>query len=202
LSRKKEIEEFINKKLTIIKAEAEQAEGKAIFANLRRGIGRKPGEIPELFGILLQEMPEEFMSESGTPTKEEWACYVTLTLFALHQQGMDVKKQCMNTSQNVSIGTALAKLAAIDKDVNSTERMLKRLKALATAKDMNEIAYHLRGIIKLLKRENIALNYKSLAMDLYDIQYEEKKVKLCLKWGQDFYRKDELKKENGGNKND
>ena len=37
---------------------------RAALANLRRGIGRAPGELPELWGSFLQEMPPEFFSRS------------------------------------------------------------------------------------------------------------------------------------------
>ena len=41
---------------------------RAALANLRRGIGRAPGELPELWGSFLQEMPPEFFSRNGNPT--------------------------------------------------------------------------------------------------------------------------------------
>ena len=46
---------------------------RAALANLRRGIGRAPGELPELWGSFLQEMPPEFFSRNGNPTAAEWA---------------------------------------------------------------------------------------------------------------------------------
>lgn len=60
---------------------------KASLANLRRGIGTTPGDIPELWELFLQDLPEEMLSRSGVPTHAQWAVYIALTLFALHQQG-------------------------------------------------------------------------------------------------------------------
>ena len=60
---------------------------KAQLADLRRGVGRTPGELPELWGAFLQDMPEELQSATGNPTYAEWAIYLALTLYALHQQG-------------------------------------------------------------------------------------------------------------------
>ena len=34
----------------------------AELANLRRGVGKVPGELPELWGSFLQEMPDELKS--------------------------------------------------------------------------------------------------------------------------------------------
>ena len=44
---------------------------KAALANLRRGIGRIPGDMPELWGMYLQDLPESMQRESGYPTREE-----------------------------------------------------------------------------------------------------------------------------------
>ena len=55
-------------------------------AELRRGVGRQPGDLPALWGALLADMPEQLQGSNG-PSKAEWAVYMALTLFALHQQG-------------------------------------------------------------------------------------------------------------------
>ena len=53
------------KRLTQQKVERLSAEGpwsRAMLAKLRRGIGKQPGELPELFEILFMDMPEELMA--------------------------------------------------------------------------------------------------------------------------------------------
>lgn len=186
---KSEIEYFVGRKIHTLQVEADSGGGKAMLANLRRGIGREPGELPQLFGILLSEMPEGFQSSSGQATKEEWVCYVALTLYAFHQQGYDAKSQMMHTDEEISIGKAMVKLmAAYDGDPNAEQRMVQKLRTLATSVDMKELSYHLRGIVQLLKGNGISLNYKKLAGDLYEMQFPEGKKRVCLKWGQDFYR--------------
>lgn len=59
---------------------------RAELAELRRGVGRQPGDLPALWGALLADMPEQLQGSNG-PSKAEWAVYTALTLFALHQQG-------------------------------------------------------------------------------------------------------------------
>jgi CRISPR system Cascade subunit CasB len=131
-------------------------------------------------------MPESFLSKSVEPTREEWACYIAMTLYALHQQGFDVTKHPMHTNEHVSIGKAMLSFTNHDKDSNS--RMYKRLQMLVTSKDMGELSTHLRSIIQLIKSEGIALNYALLASDLYEFQFTEQKSKVCFRWGQDFCR--------------
>lgn len=56
---------------------------RAELAELRRGVGRQPGDLPALWGALLADMPEQLQGSNG-PSKAEWAVYTALTLFALH----------------------------------------------------------------------------------------------------------------------
>ena len=58
---------------------------RAELAELRRGVGRQPGDLPALWGALLADMPEQLQGSNG-PSKAEWAVYTALTLFALHQR--------------------------------------------------------------------------------------------------------------------
>lgn len=189
MSKKSEVQNFVSKKIYFLQAEAGLGSGKAMMANLRRGIGHEPGEMPQLFGIILSDMPEDFISKSGIATKEEWVCYTALTLYALHQQGYDVVSMPMHENEKFSIGTALRRLSSTyEGDSNAELRMLQRLQTLATSVDMKELTHHLRGIVQLLKSKAIPLNYEMLAGDLYEIQFPERKKQVCLRWGQDFYR--------------
>ncbi len=187
MSRKSEIGNFVGKKIRMYQAVSETGAGKAMMANLRRGAGHEPGELPELFGTILLDMPEEFMSKDGIATKKEWACYIALTLYALHQQGYDLKSRPMHVNESISIGRALAQLAKTSEDVNAEKRALQKLKAFATAVDMREASHHLRGIIQLLGNRGIPIDYEMLAEDLYEFQFADGKNRVNLRWGQDFY---------------
>lgn len=194
MGRSEDIRQFMKKKLAYITQVSDQGEGKAYLSNLRKGIGHIPGEMPELMGILLTDMPEEFMSKGRRATKEEWACYTALTLFAMHQQGNDLKAHPMNTDEGISIGTAMREFVLQGKDSNAMERMAVKLQALGSSKDINELSYHLKSIIHLLKSDGIQLNYPELAVDIYEYQFQERLPEVRLRWGQDFYRN--VKQEN------
>lgn len=195
MSKKADIKSFVGKKISMFQAEASRGDGKAMLANLRRGVGHEPGELPQLFGVILLDMPEEFMSDNGIATKEEWACYIAMTLYALHQQGHSLESQPMHVKENISIGRALSRLARALNDPNAEQRMLQRLQKLATAVDMKELSYHLRGVIQILKANGIPINYQDFAGDLYELQMPEGKKQVCFRWGQDFYREKNKKKE-------
>lgn len=94
----------------------------------------------------------------------------------------------MHSDEEISIGTAMVNLiATYDGDPNAEQRMVQKLRTLATSADMKELSYHLRGIVQLLKSNSISLNYKKLAGDLYEMQFPEGKKRVCLRWGQDFF---------------
>lgn len=156
---------------------------RAALAELRRGVGKKPGDIPQLWGYFLQDMPEEFFGNKE-PSKAEWAIYTALTLFALHQQGKDPKTDCMY-KEGCSFGTAVNRLVH---DEDERERVARRFYAVATASSMEELSHHMRGIIQLLRGEGIPIDYPMLAADLYRYQFNSLVSNVRLKWGQDFYR--------------
>lgn len=163
--------------------------GKAALANLRRGIGKAPGELPELWGIIFRDMPETLMSQYGEPTPAEWAIYTAMTMFALHQQGT---AEPVHT-EKISLGKAYGKLRKEQSD-DEEERLLRRLNQVVTASDMPELSHYLRGVIQLLRADGIGLDYAQLASDLYLYQSPQTRLRVQLKWGQDFYHQSNQEK--------
>ena len=157
---------------------------RAELAELRRGVGRQPGDLPALWGALLADMPEQLQGSNG-PSKAEWAVYTALTLFALHQQGE--AGVSMNQPGRTLGGAVrqLAKKTAAGQDWTESS-VLRRFNALATADSMPEVSHHLRGMIQLLRREGIPLDYPQLAEDLYQYQFVDGAPNVRLRWGRDL----------------
>ena len=166
---------------------------RARLAELRRGVGHQPGDLPALWGSFLQELPKELWGretaagECREPSEAEWAVYLALTLYALHQQGEE------NVSMNekgCTLGRAVRQLAqnsaAAAQDWTESS-VLRRFNALATADSMPEVSHHLRGMIQLLRREGIPLDYPQLAEDLYQYQFVDGAPNVRLRWGRDLY---------------
>lgn len=163
----------------------ESGAAKARLAHLRHGAGKAPGELPELWGEFLQNLPEELMGKDK-PSCAEWAVYTALTLFALHQQG---HSEPMHASGNENrLGIAVSRLIHSHGDEDEVERIRLRLGTAANSDDMTELAYRLKTIVQLLSREGIKLDYIDLARDLFLFQYERSADNIRLKWGQDFYK--------------
>lgn len=184
---------FLIKKFTRAKIDGlleNSSWSRAALARLRRGIGKEPGELPELFEFFLEGMDEELYGRDDEASYPERAIYTALTLFALHQQG---KEQPMNMGWNVgskdkgnSLGAAVGLLVNRDKDREPAFK--RRFDAVITADEFTELAHHARGMIQLLKTEDITLDYPCLAEDLYWYQFDELRNRVRLRWGEDYYR--------------
>ncbi len=174
---------FVRRKINQLFSSQNDTVVRAELARLRRGIGKLPGSMPELWDITIKDLPEILVGKDEKPSYGEWAVYTKLTLFALHQQGKDLKSQCMN-QEGMFLGKAVRTLIQTSEDEN---RVKRRFDAAATSNSMEEIAHHLRGLIQLLKSENIPLDYPKLTEDLYRFQFPEARDNVRLMWGREFY---------------
>ena len=185
MSETGKIQAFTDRKLVELKRQREESIFRSTLAHLRRGVGRAPGEMPQLWGFFLEDLPQEWMGDRE-PSREEWAIYTALTLFALHQQGKDPQTDWMSR-EGASLGKAAARLIGSEDEEN---RVARRFHALATASGLKELSHHIRGMVQLLRSQNIPLDYPALAEDLFWFQIPSQRAKVCLRWGQDFYRRD------------
>lgn len=197
------------KRLTQKKIERLLTEGpwsRAMLAKLRRGIGKQPGELPELLEILLSDMPEELYGNSDEPSYAEWAMYTALTLFALHQQGKDKPMSAGGIIEGKNTGNSLGAAVGylVKQDKEREPAIKRRFDAVSTANEFTEFAHHARGMIQMLRAGDIALDYPRFAVDLYWYQFDEYRNSVRLRWGEDYYRIAQLKaeKENGGVSNE
>ena len=166
---------------------ADDATVKARLAELRHGIGSMPGAQPALWGMIFDDLPKDMLGRYGKPSKEEWAIYDALTLYALHQQGKDPRTSNMNI-KGVSLGKAACRLVyAQGGTEDDRERVSKRFNQMALATDIEALSYYLRTFIPLLRGKEIGLDYAMLAQDIYLCQTENGQSSVQLRWGQDYY---------------
>ncbi len=175
---------FVKYRIESILNTGDSGAQKAVLANMRRGIGQKPGAVPELWGVFLGGFPEDLYGKGQEPNAAEWAVYTALTLFAMHQQGHDPSAEPMHR-EKTGFGAAMAQLAHGKDD---EERVRRKFNMAATASDIEEAAWHIKSAIQLLRAEGIPLDYAALARDLYRFQYPDSRESVQLEWGRDFYR--------------
>ena len=179
------VERLAERRLTWLLNQAPENVCRATLAQLRQGVGREPGEMPALWGMLLEDMPEDMQGRGTRASRQEIALYTALTLFAVHQQGREIRKDAMY-QPDVPFGRAVARLVAPGDD-DGRERVERRFTRAATATDMAEFAHHLRGLVQLLRAEGIPLDWAQLAGQLYDYQDPSRAPGVRLRWGEDFY---------------
>jgi CRISPR system Cascade subunit CasB len=165
---------------------------KADLALLRRGVGKKIGEIPEILGYVYLPIDEDNKYTDLAAN----AIYTALTLYAFHQQG-NIKFMGGSDEQDESVhhksfGYAVKQLCTEDTKIAVTRRFDKVL----TAKDLSELAVHARALIGQLRQKSISFDYGQFAKDLYWFQQEDYKRNVVLKWGKDFYKMERMEKEN------
>ena len=175
---------------------ADSSTVKANLAELRHGIGSTPGDDPGLWGMIFDGLPESMLGKYGKPSKEEWAIYNALTLYAVHQQGNDPQKTSMNV-KGISLGKAACSLVYTgDNPEDERERVSRRFNQIALAEDIEVLTYYLRTFIPILRGKNIGLDYPMLAKDIYLCLSETGRSSVRLRWGQDYYNVDHDKEEN------
>ena len=106
--QRRDVEAFVRRKLDGLLRLGDGAR-RAALANLRRGAGRAPGDLPSLWGTIFDGMPENMAGSGAAPSRAEWAVYIALTLYALHQQGRDPAREPMN-AEGAGMGRAAAQM--------------------------------------------------------------------------------------------
>jgi CRISPR system Cascade subunit CasB len=159
---------------------------KAMLAKLRRGVGKKPSETPEIFEITVGGLPEALAGTGENASPAENALHTALTLYALHRQGAGGTRHI--DSKDKSIGYAARRL--VRADGGNEDAIRRRFDTILTASDPAELAHHARGLVQLMRASDspIYLNWAQFAVDLFRFQSETRRDDVRLKWGREFYR--------------
>lgn len=143
----------------------------AALAALRRGLGRKPGEIAEPYRIILT-LP----GAHPAPWQED-ACFLVGGLFAWHQ------RPWLGAADGpTNLGASLHRHAA-SMPGNGAER---RFVALLNA-DREDLPTHLRHIIGLLRASETPIDYAQLLRDILAWNAESRHVQRA--WSRAFWRR-------------
>lgn len=160
---------------------------RARLAALRRGMLLEPSQFYELFSII----PPRFLDRADP--KELQARLMVAILFASHQ-GSFPASETRKRRQN--LGASLRQLA-IKKlkkaggehgpDDELPESLKRRLDALLAARS-EDLFYHLRQVIRLLKSEEIPVDWVQLLTDLRHWDSDDRWVQWS--WSRSFYVRD------------
>ncbi|MFH9862344.1 type I-E CRISPR-associated protein Cse2/CasB [Streptomyces sp. NPDC017202] len=162
----------------------------AALARLRRGAGREPSVLPDLW-TLVDTGPLHIRPEGVRPLGEaelvraENALHAALTLWALHQQSRGARMHRPHTPQRpAGLGAAVRRLMPPN-DIDEPVR--KRLVRAGAAADLTSLSQRLRDLVVLLRRQDVPLDYGLLAGQLYTWQAPGGGDTVRREWGRSFH---------------
>lgn len=155
---------------------------RADTAQLRKGLGREPGSVPELWRYYRVVVSDQDAA-AGRITANLAAEHAALTLFALHQQSQATSMH----RPGEHIGSALFKLRGSKQFEGNPEALDRRVAAAATASSVPELVFHLRGMITLLRGQKLAFDYTQLAQDIADWRTSYGQARARRRWGANYF---------------
>ena len=184
--RKARVAEVTRKILIKISKQKDTSSGKALLPRLRQSIGKPVSETVAVWPILFEDLPEEFLGHDGYTSAEEQAILTTLQLYALHQQSLSHSVFIGEENKYQNIGNSFRQL----RQGEDTTAIDRRFNVMITASTFEELVYHLRHLITLLKSKSpeTKVDYARLSEDLYWFlrDYQER---VRLSWARDYYKR-------------
>lgn len=140
---------------------------RAALAALRRGLGKEPGEAPDVFPVLLPILPDGELSRW-----DERVAYLVASLFALYPDAPPWPEAARERWQR-NLGASLRRLA----EQTDSEGPERRFVALLNS-DVADLSHHLRGVVSLLKsaKQPIPVDWVQLTWDLQRWNDAERRV--------------------------
>jgi len=156
----------------------------ALLAQLRRGAGKLPADVPELWGLTgtdhLYGQAPRLETDETAAARAEAALFLALTLYSLHQQSHTDRDM---HQPGATFGAAVRQLMGKELD----EPIRKRFVQIGTSSTAAILADRLRGMVKLLHAESISLDYTQLAAQLYRTQLPGGLTQVRQAWGRGFH---------------
>lgn len=132
------------------------------LAALRRGLGSPPGGAPSTYPHILPWAPQNRRGED--------ACYIIAPLFALHPEAGGAG----------NLGKAFSRVE------DQSESLERRFVALLNC-HREDLSYHLRQAVSLLKAKDVTIDWRQLLRDVLFWDHEERFVQQ--QWARDFWQR-------------
>lgn len=161
---------------------------KATLAALRSCTSLLSPKAIRVWPLLLSNLRTKDLSNDGSLTYSEKASFAALHAYAIYQQGSDQLVFASQKDKGQSICHALASLRNKDDLRTALDR---RMQVLLMSTNFDSLTNNLFQLIKILKaqRSGILLDFAQLTEDLFYFQTSNQVArKICLKWGQEYYR--------------
>lgn len=151
---------------------AKEQQDRAALAALRRGLGKAPGEAPEMFPLVIPRLP---------PNVKPWSerChYLTASLFALHPADWSGTGSGWRER---NFGASVRRLQGGAEASTGPER---RFVALLAAHD-EDVGAHLQSLVGLLRAKDVPVDWEQLLTDLQRWERTDREVQR--RWAQAYW---------------
>ena len=152
------------------------------LAMVRRGLGRPPSEVPEIYAHILPFLSPLDSVSLAQRAREEDAALVVAPLYAQWHQG----KATPISAERVGLGIAFRQLMNQSDSGSIEQRFVALLKA-----SRNQLPNHLRHAVSLLKAKDIPLDWALLFTDLYQWDQTDRRARhpVRRRWARDFWER-------------
>lgn len=137
---------------------------RAALARLRRGIGKKMGNSPEMMPYVVP-----YLNESP---RDPALCFLLASLFGIHPE---------KAGQGVSFGAVFKEVLKKSGESGSVERRFEIILSVGS----DDIGGHLRHAVSLAKSRGVPVDYYRLFYDLKQWEHPDRFVQLG--WARDFW---------------
>lgn len=149
---------------------------RAALAALRRGLGRSPGEVAEMFPYVIPYC-------GHLPARRQDDYFLVAALFAQHQGTTGPNPSVPNLLHN-NVGASYRLVAERSGSASIEKRFLSVLAA-----SREELDNHLRHAVSLMRANNVGVDWLQLLNDLRGWEHLSRYVQRH--WAQGFWQKDE-----------
>lgn len=156
------------------KERAGRGKNLAALAALRRGLGKRPGEVPDVFPYVVPYIA------SWLPRQRQDDYFLVASLFATHPR-LWAHPDDPRAHEPTNLGASLRLLSTAIAG-GSVE---KRFTALLNA-EREDLPEHLRHAVSLLKSHDIPLDWLQLLLDLRGWDWESHRIQR--EWARAFWR--------------
>ena len=172
---------------------------RAHLALLRRGIDDGRVRWMNVGFDLYEDWPQDTLGNPALDNDpnivtETRAIAAALQMYALHQQsksqGMawmpDHKQQARSERFRYSFGHACRMIDA-DQDGSKATPVLRRLQIMEDAPDFDGIRHQLYSLIRMMRNQDVKLDYQAFAQDLYLLQLPGRRASVFHRWARQYY---------------
>lgn len=191
-TQQQEIYRYVASRIARLQAmylsDGRQGQAAKHLAILRRSAGKEPGSTPEVWAIEFDGCPEILIGKGKKPSYGELAIHTALTLYATHQQSQQQPMHVAGKEHNFGSAVRVYVYKTREGETLESGELPRRFAAMVTSESFDELSHYARQLVKLLRSQEIPLDYGLLAQQLLLFQIPSMRNQVLLEWGRGYAR--------------